>query len=97
MNKTELIQKFNDLKIDGMATVTELYELKGDFINLEYHLPGGQAVRLWEDEKTYLGAELCKENSERCYGLTADEHYLLVCEYGNGGADAEIVVFKKYR
>lgn len=28
-------------------------------------------------------------------GLTADENYLLVCEYGENGADAEIVIFKR--
>lgn len=86
MTKDELIQTFNSLKIPGMGVLTELYELKGDFINLVYTLPSGQQVRLWEDEKTYLGAELCKEGSER---------YLLVCEYGNGGSDAEIVYFNR--
>lgn len=93
MTKDELIQKFNSLEIPGMGELTELYELKGDFINLVYTLPSGQQVKLWEDGKTYLGAELCKEGSERCYGLVADERYLLVCEYGNGGSDAEIVCF----
>lgn len=41
--KEELIKKFNKLKIDGMNEVTELNELKGDFINLEYTLESGQA------------------------------------------------------
>ncbi len=95
MTKDEMIQTFNSLKIPGMGVLTELYELKGDFINLVYTLPSGQQVRLWEDEKTYLGAELCKEGRERCYGLVADERYLLVCEYGAGGRDAEIVYFSR--
>ncbi len=95
MQKEELIRQFNQLGIEDMAEVTQLNELKGDFINLEYTLPGGQTIKLWDDTKTYYGAEICKANSTRCYGLTADDHYLLVCEYGDGGADAEIVVFKR--
>lgn len=95
MNKEELIREFNALNIADMGEVTELYELKGDFINLTYTLPSGQTIRLWDDQKTYYGAEICRPGSDRCYGLTADERYLLVCEYGNGGSDAEIVIFKK--
>lgn len=95
MQKEELIRKFNELGIHDMAEVTELYELKGDFINLEYELPSGQIAKFWNDNKMYYGAEICKKNSVRCYGLAADEKYIMVCEYGNGGADAEIVVFKR--
>lgn len=95
MNKEELIREFNALNIADMGEVTELYELKGDFINLTYTLPSGQTIRLWDDQKTYYGAEICRPGSDRCYGLTADERYLLVCEYGNGGSDAEIVIFKR--
>lgn len=95
MCKEELIKKFNELGIKDMARVTELYELKGDYINLQYTLPSGQTIKLWDDKKLYYGAEICKENCDRCYGLTADDKYLLVCEYGADGSDAEIVVFKR--
>lgn len=43
----------------------------------------------------YYGAELCKVGSNRCYGLTASDDFILVCEYGNEGADAEIVILKR--
>ena len=95
MTKEELIVKFNELNIEDMAEVSELHELKGDFINLEYILPSGQTAQLWEYDKTYYGAEICKEGSKLCYGLADDEKYLLVCEYGEGGTDAEIVIFKR--
>jgi hypothetical protein len=36
-----------------------------------------------------------KISGYRCYGLTADENYLLVCEYGENGKDPEIVVFRR--
>ena len=80
-----------------MATVTDLNALRGGFVNLKYKLPGGQIISFWEDDRIYLGNQICKKGSERCYGLTADEHYLLVCEYGANGADAEIVIYKKWR
>lgn len=95
MTKEDLIRQFNELHIPGMAEVKQLNELKGDFINLTYTLPSGQAARFWDDDKLYFGAEICKVGSDRCYGLAADDRYLLVCEYGNGGSDAEIVVFKR--
>lgn len=95
MNKQDLIQRFNRLGIEDMAEVTELNELKGDFINLEYTLPSGQTVKLWDDNKVYYGAEICKKDGARCYGLAADDRYLLVCEYGDGGSDAEIVIYQR--
>ena len=49
----------------------------------------------WTTKKIYLGNQICKQDSGRCYGLAADEDHLLVCEYGDGGADAEIILFRK--
>lgn len=91
----KMISEFNALGIEDMEEVTGLNELSGSFINLEYTLPSGQKIQIWDDNKTYLGNEICKRGSERCYGLVADEKYLLVCEYGENGADAEIVVLKR--
>lgn len=93
--KEQLIAEFNALGIEDMGEVTELNELPGAYINLQYTLPSGQMIKLWDDDKTYLGNQICKKGSDRCYGLTADEHYLLVCEYGENGSDAEIVVYKR--
>lgn len=93
--KSQLISEFNALGIADMEEVTSLNALKGSFVNLMYKLPGGQEIKFWDDSRIYLGNQICKRNSDRCYGLTADEHYLLVCEYGENGSDAEIVVFKR--
>ena len=95
--KEELINEFNDLGIEDMQEVKELYALHGGYINLQYTLPGGQNIKIWDDDRVYLGNQICKKNSDRCYGLTADENYLLVCEYGDDGSDSEIVVYKKRR
>ena len=94
--KEQLIQEFNALRVPGMDQVTDLNALPGSYINLEYTLPGGQKVKFWDDSRVYLGNQLCKhDGSGRCYGLTADEEHLLVCEYGDSGSDPEIVVYKR--
>ena len=94
--KEQLIKEFNNLGISDMEEVTELHKGKGDFVNLGFPLPCGQTVNLWDNEKTYYINQLEKKGSSRCYGLTADEKYLLVCEYGEGGSDPEIVVLKRW-
>lgn len=93
--KEELITEFNALGIEDMEEVKSLNALSGAYVNLAYKLPGGQEIRFWDDSRIYLGNQVGKKDSDRCYGLTADENYLLVCEYGEGGADAEIVVYKR--
>ena len=94
--KEQLIKEFNDLHVPGMDRVTELNALPGSYINLEYTLESGQKIKFWEDGRVYLGNQLCKhDGSGRCFGLTADENWLLVCEYGDNGSDPEIVVYKR--
>ena len=80
-----------DLQIDSLVP------LNGFYVNLEYRLPNGQAVKLLEDNKVYLGTQIERPGRERCYGVVADEAYLLVCEYGCNGADPEIVCYKRRR
>lgn len=94
--KQTLLGAIRDLHIQDMEEITELHALKGSFVNLAYALPSGQTVKFWEDDKIYLGNQLHKKGSDRCYGIVADENYLLVAEYGCCGADAEIVVFKRW-
>lgn len=92
-----LLAAINALQIPDMEEVTELYALKGSFINIEYPLPGGQTVKFWDDNKIYLGTQLRKAGTERCYGIAADENDLMVSEYGEQGTDAHIVVFRRWR
>ncbi|MDE6107790.1 MAG: hypothetical protein K2F83_03835 [Oscillospiraceae bacterium] len=79
-----------------MTEVKALNMLKGSFINLEYTLPGGQKVKIWNDDKIYVGNQIHKKGSDRCYGIIADEEYLMVAEYGDYGSDARIVVLKRW-
>ena len=93
--KTRLMEEINDLGIEDMPQVKALFCLSGALINLAYPIPGGQTVKLWRDEDVYLGTQLPKGDSGRYYGLSANEEYLLVSEYGENGEDPRIVLFKK--
>ena len=93
--KKRLIEEFNVLGIPDMPEVTTLSQLSGAYVNLEYTLPNGEKMKLLDDTKIYLGYQLEKSDSDRCYGLVADNSYLLVCEYGCNGAEPEIIVYKK--
>lgn len=93
--KDRLLAEFNALRIADMPPVTDLSQLYGGYVNLEYTFPNGAKIKLLDDSKIYLGWQVEKQNSDRCYGLVADDDYLLVCEYGCNGADPEIIVYKK--
>ena len=92
--KETLVREFNSLGIKDLQ-VNDLNLLNGFYVNLEYPLPNGQSVKLLEDNKVYLGNQIEIQGSGRCYGIVADKKYLLVCEYGCGGADPQIVVYKR--
>ena len=93
--KGALIREFNSLSLPDMDPITDLYALRGSLVNIEYALPGGQKVRFWDDNRIYLGNQVPKKGTDRLYGLTGDERFLLVCEYNLSGSDPEIVVFKR--
>jgi len=93
--KAKTISELNALNVLDMPKVTTLVELSGAFVNLEYPLPNGQKVKLLDDTRIYLGYQLEKGDTGRCFGLIADEQYLLVCEYGCEGAKPEILVYQK--
>ena len=94
--KARLISEFNALRIPGMPQVTSLNALPGFYINMEYAMHNGCKVKFWDDNRIYLGNQFEKaDGSGRCFGLTADETHLLVCEYGCNGLDPEIVIYKR--
>ncbi len=92
--KEQLIREFNALNVPGLQ-VKDLNLLNGFYINLVYSLPNGQTVQLLEDKNIYLGNQVEIPGNDRCYGLAGDETHLLVCEYGCGGQDPEIVIYKR--
>ena len=94
--KQQLINEFNELRIEGMPKVEKLNALVGGYINLEYRLPNGQTVKFLDDNATYLGNQLeCEFGGDRCFGIAANMDFLLVCTYEENGENPELVIYKK--
>jgi len=94
--KKQLIDEINALKIEGMPKLESLNALVGNYVNLEYRLPNGNAVKFLDDGTTYLGNQLEPEfGGERCFGVLANMDFILICTYGDGGSDPELVLYKK--
>lgn len=92
--KDRLVKEVNALGVKGLQ-VDDLYYLSGCYVNLEYRLPNGASIKLLEDNKVYLGNQIEIPGTERCHGVVGDAEYLLVCAYGSGGSDPEIIVYRK--
>ena len=97
--KQTLIDEFNSLDIPGMSKITELYALVGNFVNLEYTIPSGEKVKFLDNNSMYLGNQIECEfddgTSGRCFGLVAGMDFLMVAEYGENGAEPELVLYKR--
>lgn len=78
----------------GMGKVDALYALCGSFVNLPYTLENGECVRLLDDGRVYLGTQIPKGDG-RCYGIVVTDGFILVSEYGEGGSDPSLVLYKK--
>lgn len=92
--KQQLIEEINALGINGLI-VDDLNLLSGEYVNLDYPLSNGTTVRFLNDKDIYLGNQIERQDSDRCYGVVADEMFILVCEYGCNGADPVIVLYKR--
>ena len=92
--KKTLIDEINALGVEGMPKLESLNALVGGYVNLEYPLPGGQKAKFLNDGTTYLGNQLETEGG-RCFGVLANADFLLICSYGEGGADPELILYKK--
>lgn len=86
--------EINALRFPGLS-VDDLNLLNGFYVNLEYPLPNGTSVRLLDDRNIYWGNQIEIPGSERCWGVIADESFLLVCTYGCGGSDPQLVLYRK--
>ena len=96
--KKGLIEEINGLHIDGMETIAELYPLVGSFVNLEYTLPSGKAVKFLDDREIYLGAQaknMFSDGQNPCFGVVARENFILICTYSVNGTNPELVLYKQ--
>ena len=80
--------------IEGLA-VSDLNLLTGSYVNLSYPLANGSTVQFLKDNDIYLGNQVEQADSDRCYGIVANEDFILVCEYGCNGSDPEIVLYTR--
>lgn len=94
--KKQLIEEINALGIPGMPKLETLNALVGSYVNLAYPLPGGAVAKFLDERTTYLGNQLEPERGDgRCFGVLANADFILVCTYGEGGADPELLLYKK--
>ncbi|MGN1316092.1 MAG: DUF3795 domain-containing protein [Acutalibacteraceae bacterium] len=97
--KESLTKELNSLNIDGMPKIKDLFALNGAFVNLPYKMPNGNTVKLLDDNEIYLGNQVqCEFSDGDCkkyFGMVAATDFLLVSEYGENGADPEIILYKK--
>ena len=93
--KSALLAEINALLAsNGIPKSDTLFELPGFLLNLPYPLPGGGSVRFLDDKKVYLGVQIPGKGG-RCFGAAADAEFILICSYGENGADAELLLYKK--
>ncbi len=97
--KEKLIIEINNLNIEGMPKIEELYPLYGSFVNLEYFLPNKDKVKFLEDDETYLGNQVeClfnDGNDKKYFGIIANLNFILVSEYEEYGSNSELIIYKK--
>lgn len=90
-----MINEINDLNLDFIAQIEELYPLNGRFVNLEYEFKNGEKIKLLNDNNVYLGTQISKKDNSGYYGVIADNDYILVSEYDNNYQNAKIIVYKR--
>jgi hypothetical protein len=50
-------------------------------------------VKFLDDKNVYLGTQI--EASDACYGVIADQRFILVCRYKANGAEPQLIAYKK--
>ncbi|MDE6863121.1 MAG: hypothetical protein K2J41_01900 [Eubacterium sp.] len=93
--KNNLLNEIQKLGIKEFEKINSLNLLDGSYLNLEVELPSGIKAKLLDDNKKYYANQIDIENSDKCYGVAADENFIVVYKYGCNGADVELVQIKR--
>lgn len=94
--KETLLREVNALlRANDIPEAEALYELPGALVNLAYPLPSGEAVKLLDDRKVYLGCQIEFADLGVCYGIVADTTLILVCSYSVNGSQPELIAYQK--
>lgn len=93
--KEKLLAEIKALGIKEFESLTSLNLLDGSYLNLEVELPNGIKAKLLDDNKKYYANQIDIAGSAKCYGVAADERFIVVYRYGCEGKDAELVQIKR--
>lgn len=93
--KEKLLAKIKALGIKEFESLTSLNLLDGSYLNLEVELPNGIKTKLLDDNKKYYANQVDIAGSDKCYGVAADENFIVVYRYGCEGKDAELIQIKR--
>ena len=94
--KQKLLGEINALlAAQEIGAIDGLFELVGEYVNLEYPMPSGEKVKLLNDKNIYLGAQIEFADQGICYGVVADTGFILICSYSVNGSEPELIVYQK--
>lgn len=94
--KAKLKIEVNELlAANGIGPAEELFELNGEYVNLAYPLPSGDEVKFLNDKNVYLGAQIEFGDQGVCYGVVADQSFILICSYSVNGSEPELIAYRK--
>ena len=94
--KQKLLDEINVLlAAHGIGAIDGLFELVGEYVNLEYPMPSGEKVKLLNDKNIYLGAQIEFADQGICYEVVADTGFILICSYSVNGSEPELIVYQK--
>lgn len=92
-----LLEAIKDLGIKEFDSFKSLNIMDGSYLNLECKLPNGKTAKILDDNKKYYANQINIVDSNKCYGVAADENMIAVYKYGCDGIDAELVLWKKFK
>lgn len=90
-----LLTEIKRLGIKEFDNIHSLNLLDGSYLNLEVELPSGVKAKLLDDNKKYYANQIDIADSDKCYGVAADENFIVVYKYGCNGADVELIQIKR--
>lgn len=88
--KEQVLEVLKGLGIPELATVEELCEFPGAYVNMESKLPDGTIGKILEDEQKYWCCQVAI-NDEECYGVAADQNRVVVYRYRNDDTASEVI------
>lgn len=91
----KILKEIKSLGIKEFDNFNSLNLMDGSYLNLDVELPSGKFAKLLDDNKKYYANQIDIDGSDRCYGVAADENFIVVYTYGCNGKDAQLVQLKR--